>query len=173
MNILRNSMIAMAALTMGLAIASCEDANEYEDARTDNPSWVKNYNDSMLISHPDSLAQTKWVRKAGLKTNAFGEDVQGFVESLEFVSADSVKVIMSQGATEGTFTDDSNTEALPLYEYSYNANNGRVEILKRVDNNGKVTKNSIFMGTAVIGTQNVLTIVHYGDTPAQTYLEKQ
>ena len=47
-------MIAMAALTMGLAIASCSDANEYEDADTNNPSWS-------TTSHPASLASTTWV----------------------------------------------------------------------------------------------------------------
>lgn len=163
----------MAALTMGLAIASCEDANEYEDARTENPSWVNNYNDTLAIAHPDSLSQSKWVRQTGLKRNALGQDVQGFVESLEFVSADSVKVVMSEGSTKGTFTDDSNTEALPLYEYTYNKANGNVQILQRVDNKGKITKNAIFVGVAVNGTQQVLTVVHYGDTPAQTYLVRQ
>ena len=81
-------MIAMAALTMGLTIASCSDANEYEDADTNNPSWS-------TTSHPASLASTTWVRGTGIKTNAYGQEVQGFVESLNFVSTDSVSVKMS------------------------------------------------------------------------------
>jgi len=164
----------MAVLTMGLTIASCDDANEYEDARTDNPSWVNGYNDSLKIAHPETLANTIWVRGTGIKKNAYGEDVQGFVESLNFVSADSVSVKMSQGVTEGTWTDESNTEKTPLYEYKYSNVTGTVEILKRVVNDkGAVTKSTIFTGVAVEGKQTMLTIVHYGDTPVQTYLVKQ
>ena len=170
----RNMMIAMAALTAGLTIASCSDANEYEDARTDNPSWVNGYNDSLKIAHPETLANTSWVRGTGIKKNAYGQEVQGFVESLNFVSADSVCVKMSQGATEGTWTDESNTEKTPLYEYKYSNVTGTVEILKRVVNDkGAVTKSTIFTGVAVEGKQTMLTIVHYGDTPVQTYLVKQ
>ena len=167
-------MIAMVALTAGLTIASCGDANEYEDARTDNPSWVNGYNDTLKIAHPETLANTIWVRGTGIKKNAYGEDVQGFVESLNFVSADSVSVKMSQGVTEGTWTDESNTEKTPLYEYKYSNVTGTVEILKRVVNDkGAVTKSTIFTGVAVEGKQTMLTIVHYGDTPVQTYLVKQ
>ncbi len=170
----RNIMIAMVALTAGLTIVSCGDANEYEDARTDNPSWVNGYNDSLKIAHPETLAGTSWVRGTGLKKNAYGEEIQGFVESLNFVSADSVCVKMSQGATEGTWTDESNTEKTPLYEYKYSNVTGTVEILKRVVNDkGAVTKSTIFTGVAVEGKQTMLTIVHYGDTPVQTYLVKQ
>ena len=100
--------------------------------------------------------------------------MQGFVESLNFVSADSVSVKMSQGVTEGTWTDESNTEKTPLYEYKYSNVTGTVEILKRVVNDkGAVTKSTIFTGVAVEGKQTMLTIVHYGDTPVQTYLVKQ
>ena len=166
MKIFRMTMIAMAALTMGLAIASCSDANEYEDADTNNPSWS-------TTSHPASLASTTWVRGTGIKTNAYGQEVQGFVESLNFVSTDSVSVKMSQGTTEGTWVDDSNTEKLPLYEYDYSATTGKVQILQRTVNKGQVTKKAIFVGVAVSSTQDVITIVHYGDTPAQTYLVKQ
>ena len=174
MKIFRNMMIAMVALTAGLTIASCGDANEYEDARTDNPSWVNGYNDTLKIAHPETLANTIWVRGTGIKKNAYGEDVQGFVESLNFVSADSVSVKMSQGVTEGTWTDESNTEKTPLYEYKYSNVTGTVEILKRVVNDkGAVTKSTIFTGVAVEGKQTMLTIVHYGDTPVQTYLVKQ
>lgn len=165
----------MAALFMGAAIAtSCGDANEFEDTNTDNPSWVDNYNDSLTIPHPESLASTKWVRGTGLKTNAYGEDVQGFVESLTFVSADSVAVKMSQGTTTGTWVDESNTEYLPYYEYTYAANTGKLEILKRVeDDKGKVSKTAIFTGVAVSGKKEVLTIAHFGDTPVQSYLVKE
>jgi len=120
------------------------------------------------------MANTQWVRGSGLKINAYGEEVQGFVESLNFVSADSVSVKMSQGATEGTWTDESNTEKTPLYEYKYNNMTGIVEILKRVVNDkGAVTKQTIFHGIAVNGQQTILTIVHYGDSPIQTYLVRQ
>jgi hypothetical protein len=174
MKTFRNMIIALATLTAGFAIASCSDANDYEDANTDNPSWITNYTDSTAVPHPESLAGTKWVRGTGLKKNAYGEDVQGFVESLDFVSADSVSVKMSQGATAGTMgADDSNNEKLPLYEYSYSDKTGAVQILQRNVNKGTVTKKPIFVGVAVSGTQEVITIVHYGDTPAQTYLVKQ
>jgi hypothetical protein len=165
----------MAALFMGAAIAtSCGDANEFEDTNTDNPSWVDNYNDSLTIPHPESLASTKWVRGTGLKKNAYGEDVQGFVESLNFVSADSVAVKMSQGTTTGTWVDESNTEYLPYYEYTYSSTTGKVEILKRVeDDKGKVSKTAIFTGVAVSGKKEVLTIAHFGDTPVQSYLVKE
>ena len=131
-----------------LLLTSCSDANEYEDTFTDNPSWVEGYTDSLKISHPESLASTRWVRGTGLKTNAYGEEVQGFVESLNFVS--------------------------PLYEYKYNNTTGALEILKRVVNDkGAVTKQTIFQGVASDGKQTVLTIVHFGDSPIQTYLVKQ
>ena len=175
MNTFRKSIFAViAALTAGLAITSCSDANEYEDAFTNNPSWVEGYTDSLKIDHPESLASTTWVRGSGLKTNAYGQEVQGFVESLNFVSADSVRVKMSQGTTEGTWTDESNTEKTPLYEYKYNNATGTVDILKRVVNDkGAVTKQTIFQGIAVNGKQTVMTVVHYGDSPIQTYLVKQ
>lgn len=161
-------------LSFSVALTSCGDVNEYEDTNTDNPSWVKGYNDSLKISHPESVANTKWVRSNGLKKNAYGEEVQGFVESLDFVSADSVAVKMSQGATTGTWVDESNTERTPYYEYTYSNVTGRVEILKMSkDDKGKVSKTTIFTGVAVQGAQEVLTIVHYGDTPVQTYLVKQ
>ena len=41
MKTFRNTMIAMAALLMGVAVASCSDANEYEDTNTATPAWVK------------------------------------------------------------------------------------------------------------------------------------
>jgi len=158
----------------GGLFTSCGDVNEFEDADTNNPSWVNGYNDSLKIAHPATVANTKWVRGTGLKVSAFGNEVQGFVESLNFVSADSVAVKMSQGVTEGTWVDESNTEWTPYYEYTYSEITGRVEILKRVvDDKGKVSKATIFTGVAVSGRQEVLTVVHYGDTPVQTYLVRQ
>ena len=160
-------MIAMAALFMGAAIASCTDANEFEDTNTDNPSWSN-------ASHPETLANTQYVRANGIKVSAFGDEIQGFVESLNFVSADSVAVKMSEGATQGTWTDESNTEKVPLYEYTYNTSDGKIQINKRVvDDKGKVSKTVIFTGSAISADKEIISIVHYGDTPAQTYLVKQ
>lgn len=170
----RKSLIALMAIVLTIGITSCSEANEYEDAITQNPSWVDNYTDSLKISHPQSIANTRWVRTTGLKVNAYGEEVQGFVESLNFVSADSVAVKMSEGVTAGTWVDESNTEALPYYEYTYSEITGRVEILKRiVDDKGKVSKSAIFTGVAVNGKREVLTIAHFGDTPVQSYLVRQ
>jgi hypothetical protein len=155
------------ALLTGFGLCSCTEANEYVDTPTDNPSWSS-------ASHPESLASTKYVRATGIKVSAFGQEVQGFVESLDFVSADSVSVKMSQGVTEGTWTDESNTEKVPLYAYTYNTLDGKIEISKSVkDDKGKVSKTVIFIGSAVSGEKELITIVHHGDTPAQTYLVKQ
>lgn len=174
MKTIKKSIFAALAVVAGISLTTaCSDANEYEDADTSNPSWIANYTDSAAVPHPETLASTKWVRGTGIKLNAYGQDVQGFVESLEFVSADSVAVKMSQGTTEGTWVDDSNTEKLPLYEYDYSPATGKLKIKQRVENKGKVTKNDIFEGVAVSGTKSVLTVVHYGDTPAQTYLIQQ
>lgn len=171
---LYNILICSVALTIAFGVYSCKDANEYKDARTDNPSWVTNYNDSMTIPHPVTIANTKWLRGSGLKINVQGKEVQGFVESLDFFSADSVVVKMSQGVTEGTWTDDSNTEAIPSYEYTYSEITGKVEIMKMVkDDKGKVSKVVIFTGVAVEGSPTVLTMTHYGDIPVQTYLIRQ
>lgn len=159
---------------MAIALASCSDANEYEDTNTANPSWVDGYTDSLNIPHPETIAGTRWVRASGIKTNAFGQEVQGFVESVNFVSADSAAVKMSQGVTEGTWVDESNTDRLPYYEYTYSNVTGKVEILKLTKNDkGAVTKSAIFTGIAVIGNREVLTLAHFGDTPVQTYLVKQ
>ena len=167
-----STVIGYCLLAIGLT--SCGDANEYEDAYTDNPSWVTNYNDSLKIAHPQTLANTNWVRGTGLKKNVYGEEIQGFVERLNFVSEDSVAVKMSEGTTAGTWVDESNNETLPYYEYSYTSTTGKIEILKRVeDDKGKVSKSAIFTGVAVSGTKEVITIAHFGDTPVQTYLMKQ
>lgn len=174
MKTFRNTMIALAVLTAGLAIASCSDANEYEDTKTDNPSWIPNYNDTTAVPHPESLANTTWTRGTGYKKNAFGEDVQGFVESLNFISADSVAVKMSQGSSNGTWTDESNTEKQPYYEYSYSNTTGRLDILKLVkDEKGNISKSAVFVGIAVSSTKEIITLAHFGDTPVQTYLVKQ
>ena len=169
--ILTPIMIAAAAI---LTTAACSDANEYEDYSADNPSWVKDYNDSLKIAHPESLANTSWVRGTGIKINAYGEEIQGFVESLDFVSEDSVSVKMSQGTTQGTWTDESNTEKLPLYEYTYSDTTGKIEILKKtVDEKGKVSKTAIFTGVATSEGRDIITIAHFGDTPLQTYLVRK
>ena len=166
--------VIICSLSFSVALTSCGDANEYEDAFTDNPSWIDGYNDTLKIAHPETVANTKWVRGTGLKKNAYGQEVQGFVESLDFVSADSVSVKMSQGVTEGVWVDESNNEKTPYYEYTYSNVTGRVEILKRVvDDKGKVSKTTIFTGVAVQGKREVLTVAHYGDTPVQSYLVRQ
>lgn len=163
------TMMAAVALLMGVSMVSCSDANEYEDTNTDNPSWANG-----TVTHPETVANTKWVRGTGLKTNAYGQEIQGFVESLDFVTADSVAVKMSQGTTDGTWVDESNTEENPYYEYKYSEKSGKVQILKRVvDDKGKVSKTEIFTGIAVVGNKQVMTVTHYGDTPVQTYLVKQ
>lgn len=174
MKTFRKTIFAALAVVAGISLTTaCSDANEYEDAYTNNPSWIENYTDSTKIAHPESLANTKWERGTGIKTSAFGDEVQGFVESLNFVSADSVAVKMSEGTTAGTWVDDSNTEALPYYEYTYSTTTGRIEILKETKNGSTVTKSAIFTGVAVSGLLDVITIVHFGDTPVQTYLVKQ
>ena len=167
-------LFIICSLLFSMMFTSCGDANEYEDTYTDNPSWVNGYNDSLKIAHPETVANTKWVRGTGLKKNAYGEEVQGFVESLDFVSTDSVVVKMSQGATQGVWVNESNTEKTPYYEYTYSNITGRVEILKMTkDDKGKVSKTTIFTGVAVQGKREVLTIAHYGDTPVQSYLVRQ
>lgn len=175
MNTIKKSIFAVFAVVAGISLAtSCSDANEYEDSNTDNPSWIPNYNDSTAVPHPESLANTMWMRGTGYKTNAFGEDVQGFVESLNFISADSVQVKMSQGSSNGTWTDESNTDALPYYEYSYSNTTGRLDILKLVrDDKGNISKSAVFVGIAVSSTKEIITLAHFGDTPVQTYLVKQ
>lgn len=157
------SIIAALALFMGTSITSCTDANEYEDTNTNNPAWDG--------SHPQELTGTKWVRGTGIKMNAYGQEVQGFVESLDFVKEDSVIVKMSQGATQGTWLDESNTEETPMYEYTYSDKTGNIAIKKmKKDDKGNLTKTNIIIGVAVAGS---ITVVHYGDTPVQTYLVKQ
>ena len=175
MTTFKKSIFAALAVVAGIGLTTaCSEANEYEHSDTNNKSWVSNYNDSTAVPHPETLANTRWVRGSGIKTNAYGQDVQGFVESLSFVTADSVAVKMSQGVTEGTWVDESNTANLPYYEYTYSTNTGKLEILKRVvDDKGKVSKTAIFTGVAVSGTSEVITLSHFGDTPVQTYLVKQ
>lgn len=174
MKLFNKSILAGAAVLMGICFSSCDDANEYEDTYTDNPGWVDNYNDSLKIAHPETLTATKWVRGSGLKVNAYGEEVQGFVESLEFISDDAVVVKMSEGVTAGTWIDESNTESLPSYEYKYSSITGKVEILKEAkDEKGKVSKTTIFTAVAVSGKKEVMTVAHYGDTPVQSYLVRQ
>ena len=168
MNTIKKSIFAVFAVVAGLSLTTaCSDANEYENANTNNPAWSG--------SHPEELTGTKWVRGSGIKYNAYGQEVQGFVESLDFVKADSVAVKMSEGITSGTWKDDSNTEGTPYYEYKYSNVTGTVEILKESKNDkGAVTKTTIFTGVAVTsGTKEIITLSHFGDIPVQTYLVKQ
>ncbi|MCR5395238.1 MAG: hypothetical protein K6E86_07585 [Bacteroidales bacterium] len=167
-------------LIIGLLFASatmwtaCDDACEYLDTDTSNPSWVQGYEEGDEVSHPESMANTVWTRGSGLKYNAYGEEVQGFVESMNFFCADSVIVVMSEGCTSGTWTDESNTEKVPCYEYTYSVATGTVQVLKSSkDDSGKVSKSVIFTGVATQGKKEVLTVCHFGDTPVQSYLVKQ
>lgn len=187
MKLISKSIFLSGILLAGLAVTSCENETDYDDTNTNNPSFVQNYNDSTVVSHPESLAGTTYQRTAGIKTNAYGQDVEGYVESLTF-DADSVVVKMSEPSTiaalgDGTdaymWTDDSNTSSLPYYEYTYSATTGRIEIIKNVkSSSGAVSKSTIFMGVAVSGTINnraadIITISHFGDIPVQTYLVRQ
>lgn len=175
MNTFKKYLFAVVMTVAGISLTTaCSEANEFEDTETLNPSWVEAYTDSLTIGHPESLANTKWVRGTGLKVNAYGEEVQGFVESLDFITADSVCVKMSQGTTQGTWTDESNNERQPYYEYTYAAKTGRVEILKLVrDDKGNISKSAVFVGIATSGKREVITLAHFGDTPVQTYLIRQ
>ena len=86
---------------------------------------------------------------------------------------------LGDGANAYTWTDDSNNEKTPKYEYTYSSVTGRVEIFKMVKNDkGAVSKSAIFTGIAVSGTLNrvatdVITLSHFGDVPSQTYLVRQ
>lgn len=161
---------------MAVGFVACEDANEFEDVRTDNQSWVNGYTDSLEIAHPDSLSQTEWVRGEGIKFNAYGEEIQGYVANIVFFSMDSCYVTLSQGKTEGVMgNNDSNTRENP-YKYTYTDVTGVVQIFKTViDDKGRRSEVGIFEGVAVSGTKrgDMLTVVHYGDTPAQTYLVRK
>ena len=155
----------LAVVALGMSYAACSDECDYLDTNTDNPYYTE--------SHPEALTGTKWVRGNGMKYNAYGDEIQGFVESMDFYCADSVIVKMSEGVTEGTWTDDSNSETSP-YVYTYSSSSGTVKVLKRVVNEKKVVSLvEIFSAVACSGKKEVLTVVHYGDTPVQTYLVKQ
>lgn len=161
------------AAAAGVVMTSCSDACDYTDSNTNNPSFVQGYNDSTKVSHPETLAGTVWTRGAGIKVNAYGQDIQGFVESLDFYREDSVIVKMSEGSTKGTWVNDGNTEANPAYFYTYSSVTGAIDIKKTVIDGKKVTQTTLFLGTAVSGTKEVITMSHFGDTPSQTYLVKK
>lgn len=173
-------IFALAALT-AVSLGSCSDACDYLDAETDNPSWVNDYKEGSAVAHPETLAGTVWSRQSGLKTNAYGEDVQGFVESINFVSEDSCSVKMSEpqfpahfNASFITWVDESNDEATPLYAYAYSDVTGAFTVKKtEIDDKGKVSLKEIFSGVAVADSRNVITVAHFGDTPTQSYLEKK
>lgn len=171
MKLFRISTISALVFLFVFCVISCGDVNEYADTNTDNPS----FGSPEGTLHPETLEGAKYVRAHGIKFNAAeGKEVQGFVESVEFTSADSVKVFMSEGTTSGTWIDDSNDKFQPHYYYTYSSTTGRIDIKKRiVDDKGAVSLNTIFMGTAITGTEELITIVHFGDIPSQTYLKKQ
>lgn len=173
MKLFDKTILAGAAmLTLALGFTACEDANEYEDAWTNNPSWAN----SGEVAHPESLGGTIWLRGRGIKFNAYGEEIQGFVESLEFVADNAVVVKMSQGKTEGTMgADETNTADNP-YECEYVKETGSLKIKKEyVDDKGNHSKKTIFEGVVVSGTKygDMITLAHYGDTPVQTYLVRK
>lgn len=190
MKVLKKYFIAVAAIVMGTCFTACSDANEFEDANTANPSWVDGYTDSLKIQHPESIEGTVWERTAGLKYNAYGQNVMGYVESLAFYNADSVVVKMSDVDANGnkinvdadgkaifetaTWKDESNTKKNPAYLYEYNPASGAISIISATtDSKGKVTKTTIFSAVVVTrgeGQPAVLTISHTTDTPVQTYM---
>lgn len=168
---IKQYVLLSAILMLGSCFVACEEANEFEDTKTGNPTWAKDYEKA---PHPETLANTKWERGSGLKYNAYGEEVQGFVESMDFFCADSVVITMSQGCTEGSWTDESNSAAIPAYEYVYSEATGKVEVMKQIkDEKGKVSKTVIFTGIAVSGKKEIMTVCHFGDTPVQSYLVKK
>ncbi len=179
MNIFKQIIPAVAILVSSCFFA-CTDPNEFSD--WDNPNWSspeKEYTDSAKYTHPESLDGTYWTRAEGFKFNAYGEEIQGYVESVDFIDHNYVVVKMSEGKipesikATAIWLDESNTDALPQYEYKYAPTTGSIEILKEiVDDKGKVSKVAIFTAVVVSGKQDVITISHYGDTPSQTYLVK-
>ena len=188
MKLISKTILLSGLFLAAFAFASCDNDVDFEDTNTNNPSFVPNYNDSTEVVHPESLANTSWTRGTGIKKNVFGQDIEGYVESLTFEN-DSVVVKMSEPASVAqltgtakdsyTWTDDSNNDATPKYEYTYSNVTGRLEILKMVKNDkGAVSKSAIFTGIVVSGTLegkalDVITLSHFGDTPSQTYLVKQ
>lgn len=188
MKLISKTILLSGLFLAAFAFASCDNDVDFGDTNTNSPSLVPDYNDSTTVVHPESLANTSWTRGTGIKKNAFGQDIEGYVESLSF-ETDSVVVKMSEPASIAqlsddakdsyTWTDDSNNDATPKYEYTYSNVTGRVEILKMVKNDkGAVSKSAIFTGIVVSGTLNgnaidVITLSHFGDVPSQTYLVKQ
>lgn len=179
-------------LLIAVTLCSCSDACEYKDTDTNNPSWIEEaFNDSVNVPHPDNLNNTLWVRTPGMKKNVYGQDILGYVDTLYFKhdetnNTDSVHIMMNKEIgienDNYTMTDESNDTLYgkgtnQFYECTYSNITGKVEVLKRVeDEKGKVSKSTIFTGIAVISTRNsreVMTICHYGDVPVQTYLVKQ
>ena len=73
----KNNIFLCLASALALTFATaCSDACEYLDTDTDNPSFVKGYEEGSEVGHPESLASTKWVRGNGLKYNAYGEEIK-------------------------------------------------------------------------------------------------
>jgi len=183
MKIFKKSVLAILAVSLAATFTACSDANEYGDANTSNPSWG--------INHPASISGSVWNRTAGLKKNAYGQDVMGYVASVDFYMADSCIVAMSDKDANGktintdangnaifptsVWVDDSNNESLPRYNYEYNETSGALSIFKvTYDSKNKATKTVVFTG--VVSESNgktVMTIFHASDTPSQTYLTKK
>lgn len=166
MKALKKSIFAFAAILMGVCMTACSDANEYGDANTTNPS--------MGDSHPESIENSTWVRAQGAKFNAYGEEIQGYVDTLKFISDTEVIVSMSEGKIPESMkptkqmVDDSNNESNPTYEYTYNNINGEIDIQKvTVNSKGAVSKTTLFLGVAA---GKYVVVSHFGDTPSQSYL---
>ncbi len=177
MKVLKNIVPAFLALLATTAFVACNDANEYEDTNTDPYSAVTGYNDSLTIEHPSTLSGTTWLRASGLNVNAYGEDVQGYIESVQFIDETYCVVVMSEPdnpssiSNSATWLDESNTDDDPNYEYNYSSANGSVDIYSYVeDSKGNISRTNIMSGSVVIGNQTVLSIAHFGDTPQTSYL---
>lgn len=169
MKTLKKSILVFAAIFMGVCFAACTDANEYEDTDTSNPT--------MGDSHPETIESSTWVRAQGVKFNAYGEEIQGYVDTLKFISDTEVIVSMSEGKIPESMkptkqmVDDSNDESNPTYEYTYNNNNGEINIQKvTVNSKGAVSKTTLFLGVA---SGNYVVVSHFGDTPSQSYLVRK
>lgn len=183
MKTFKKSVLAIFAVAVAAVFTACSDANEYGDSNTTNPTWGS--------EHPASISGSVWNRTAGLKTNAYGQDVMGYVASVDFYREDSCIVAMSDKDANGNkintdaqgkdlfstavWVDDSNSESLPRYSYEYNETSGALSIFKvTYDSKNKATKTVVFTG--VVAESNgkaVMTISHTSDTPSQTYLVKK
>ncbi len=177
MKILKNIVPAFLALLATTAFVACNDANEYEDTNTDPYSAVTNYNDSLTIAHPETLSGTTWQRTNGINVNVYGENVQGYIESVQFIDDTYCVVTMSEPedipssiSNSATWLDETTTEDAP-YEYAYSNVTGSVDIYSYVeDSKGNKSRTNIISGVAVNGNQTILSLSHFGDVPQTSYL---